>query len=94
MAIRMNMSFPELSKQRQRALRAARSGSRRQAEKAILEVYDYLLNVDEDLNYHQAILDGSWPNAIPILERALALARAKQQEKLNHANLQIDPVSR
>jgi len=94
MALNMNMKFSELSRHRQRALRAARSGSRRQAEKAILWVYDYLLNVDEDLNYHQAILDGSWPSSVEILERALALARAKQQEKLDHGNLQIDPVSR
>jgi hypothetical protein len=32
-----------------------------------------------DNDYKRAILDGSWPGAVEILEKALANAKAKQQ---------------
>ena len=40
------------------------------------QLEDELVNTQEDLNYHQAILDGSWPQATKILLRSLKKARA------------------
>lgn len=39
------------------------------------ELFDELMQVEDDLNYHQAILDGSWPSAETQLEAALVKAR-------------------
>ena len=38
-------------------------------------MYEGLLNTQSDLDYQNAIMDGSWPNAIPILQNALIRAR-------------------
>lgn len=92
MSFRQNMTFEQLSRQRKRHLRMARSSHPVIAARAVKEAYDYILNIDMDLNWHQAILDGSWQDSVRILEQALA--RAREQEKLCHGNLPIDPVSR
>lgn len=42
------------------------------------KVFDLYNHTSEDLNYRQAILDGSWPTAIEQLERALNNAREFQ----------------
>ena len=43
--------------------------------KKIMEKFsDMWLNVDEDLNYQNCILDGSWPGSVEILERSLKKA--------------------
>lgn len=34
-------------------------------------MYDLLISVEADNDYHSAILDGTWPNAKEILERSL-----------------------
>jgi hypothetical protein len=39
-----------------------------------------LINTSDDLNYDQAILDGSWPGSVEILTRALARAETKAKE--------------
>ena len=36
-----------------------------------------ILNLEEDLGYRKAILDGSWPSAVQILEIALVAAKGK-----------------
>lgn len=44
-------------------------------------VYDELLETQMDNDYKRAILDGSWPGSVEILEKALVKAKAKQQEE-------------
>jgi hypothetical protein len=38
-------------------------------------IFDTLWNMGEDLEYKEAILDGSWPSSVKILEHRLANAR-------------------
>jgi len=45
------------------------------------EQFDILLNVESDLEYKTCILNGQWPNAIPILEMALEKAKKVSFEK-------------
>jgi hypothetical protein len=40
-------------------------------------IFDNLWNAQEELSYKKAILDGSWPDAVVILEHHLANAKAK-----------------
>lgn len=35
-------------------------------------MYDFLLSVEMDNDYHSSILDGTWPNTKQILENSLA----------------------
>lgn len=35
------------------------------------EITTYILNIEEDLNYHQSILDGSWPTSRRIMLESL-----------------------
>lgn len=44
-------------------------------------IYDQLLNTQFDNEYYKAIMEGSWPSAVPILERALANAKQMQLER-------------
>ncbi len=44
-------------------------------KEALKKFSDLWLNVDEDLNYHMCILDGSFPSAPEQLRRGLAKAR-------------------
>lgn len=44
-------------------------------KEALKEFSDLWLCVDEDLNYHMCVLDGSWPTAEEQLIRALAKVR-------------------
>lgn len=44
-------------------------------KKTLEEFSDLWLNISEDLNYHQVILDGSWPTAPEQLRQGLARAR-------------------
>ena len=39
-----------------------------------------ILDISEDLNYRMAILDGSWPQSVEILTRALENAKALKGE--------------
>ena len=64
------------------------------------DMIDYLANelimTSEDNNYHDAIMDGSWPSAVEQLERALENAKnvrrkqdqeeARQEADLAHVN--------
>lgn len=49
-------------------------------------VYDDLLNTKFDLDYYKAIMDGSWPSSVSILEEAIKRAKAKQQERNTDAS--------
>ena len=40
-----------------------------------------ILDMSEDLNYRMAILDGSWPQSVEILTRALENAKALKGQK-------------
>lgn len=44
-------------------------------------LYEDLMEKEMDLDYKRAILDGSWPQSVEILEKALARAREKQQQE-------------
>jgi hypothetical protein len=58
-----------------RVRRTVKSGSRKQFEKLADELMNLYTQESEDNSYHKAILDGSWPSAIPQLEHALREAR-------------------
>lgn len=38
---------------------------------------DYLWRTEEDASYYRGIVDGTWPNAVAILERSLEKAKLK-----------------
>ena len=63
-----------------RARRTMLNGSRPQMRRLINELMNCLINTSDDLNYDQAILDGSWPGSVEILTRALARAETKAKE--------------
>jgi hypothetical protein len=43
-------------------------------------MYDYLLNIEEDMDYYRAILDGSWPTSVGILQTALKKAKGVKND--------------
>ena len=43
--------------------------------KELREFLNYYVNIAMDLNYHQAIMDGSWPSAVEQLTEALEKAK-------------------
>jgi hypothetical protein len=48
------------------------------------KIYDDLNMTESELNHREAVLDGSWPQAVEILERSLEEAkkfRAEQEKK-------------
>lgn len=47
----------------------------------ITELFEEWSHSSEDENYHAAILDGSWPQSVEILERALQNAETVRKEK-------------
>ena len=51
--------------------------------KAFDEIMTILGNTRMDLNHHEAIMEGSWPQAVEILTRALAHAEEKQRAGFN-----------
>lgn len=69
-----------------RARRTMLNGSRPQMRKLINELMNRLCDVEDDLNYHQAILDGSWPSSVQTLTGALqiAMTKAKEREAQEH----------
>lgn len=63
---------------RHRHVRATiQSGTREELCKLIDELSEQLLEVECDRDYRAAILDGSWPGAVELLQRALKDAEAK-----------------
>lgn len=63
---------------RHRHIRATiKSGAREELCKLIDELSDQLLEVEDDRDYYAAILDGSWPSAVELLQQALKEAEAK-----------------
>jgi hypothetical protein len=56
------------------------NGSRQQIRRMFDDIVDCLLHAEDDLNYHQCILDGSWPTAVKQLEEALANAKKMRDE--------------
>ena len=43
----------------------------------IWHLYERAMYSEDDLAYYKAILDGSWPHSVEILERALEKAKKK-----------------
>lgn len=60
-----------------RMKRTMTNGSHRQKNDLIKELANLWLMESEELNYEQAIADGSWPGSILIMERRLAHAKIK-----------------
>lgn len=57
----------------------------------ILEMMNHVHNIEADLNYHQAILDGTWSNSPRILSQALDRARIiHKDEILRDVELKLD----
>jgi len=52
----------------------------KELEAEIVKLRNDYVNVADDLNYHTAIFDGSWPTSVEILERVLAKVKAQQGE--------------
>lgn len=50
--------------------------------KKVQELYSRWSEDNSDRHYLNSILDGSWPNAIPILEAALENAKLKKEDKV------------
>src|ERR1700739_4892098 len=67
-------------KQYRRVKRTIANGSHQQKNKLIMEMAELYWNTDADLNDENAIADGSWPQAVEILERRLKRAREKADE--------------
>lgn len=63
---------------RHRHIRATvQSGTREELCKLIDELSELLLEAEYDRDYRAAILDGSWPGAVELLQQALKEAEAK-----------------
>ena len=77
------MCVCKFCKQHRRVQRTIKSGSHQQKNKLILELADLYWSTDAALDYEQVIADGSWPQAVEILERRLANARVRQSEELS-----------
>lgn len=63
-----------------RIKRTINSGSHPQKNKLIRELSDLYWHTDDDLNYQQAINDGSWPTAVEMLEQRLERAKKFRAE--------------
>jgi hypothetical protein len=46
--------------------------------KLVNQQRDKMANIDDDLDYHKCILNGSWPSAVEILGKALERAKKLQ----------------
>lgn len=57
------------------------SGTREELCQLVTELSNQLVEVECDLNYQSAILDGSWPNSVKLLQKALAKAKAFKKSK-------------
>jgi len=53
-------------------------GERKELVALIDELLNDLEKTEEELDHDEAILKGTWPNAVEILERALEKAKAKR----------------
>lgn len=62
--------------QRARVKHALESADFAEMAELIEELTDELCQTSEELNYHEANMDGSWPYAIENLEHALVRAKA------------------
>lgn len=66
-------------------------GSNDQLKALVHELLNDLRQVEEDLNYHQAILDGSWPSSVRQLKQALAKAiEIHKDEMLEEVEKKLD----
>ena len=61
-----------------RVRRTTKNGSRPQMRKLIEELFNRVGNAEENLDYRMAILDGSWPQSVEILERSLVKGKSIQ----------------
>lgn len=51
------------------------SGSDERKKQLIIDLLDNLANTEMESEHAEMILDGTWPNAVDILERSLVKAR-------------------
>lgn len=58
--------------------RTMKNGSHQQKNRLIKELGELWLNTSEDLDYHQAIADGSWPTSVEILTHWLEKATVRK----------------
>ena len=76
----MKTCLCRLCKRSRRIRRIMQNGSHPQKNRLIRELVDSLCYTEDDLNYEQAIKDGSWPTAVEILERRLEAAKKFRTE--------------
>lgn len=60
-------------------------GNRKQLCEAVEELLDHLCDVEADLNYHQVIMDGSWPSAVEQLQKSLKRAKLLAKRRKSDA---------
>jgi hypothetical protein len=60
------------------------SGTMRQKNILIRDLSESLFNTEHDLDWHQSVLNGSWPQAEEILTRSLVSARKIREEYVGH----------
>lgn len=61
-----------------RAIRSARTSSRKQTERVIVELLNELACIGMDYSVEKAIAAGDWPESVEILERRLETAKKKK----------------
>jgi hypothetical protein len=58
-----------------------KNGSHRQKNDLIKQLLNYYFMEGEDNDYHKAILDGSWPSSVKILEALLEKAKNRKESE-------------
>ena len=54
----------------------------REEDKIRLEqFFEHTWNLEEEYSYKKSVLDGSWPDSVPLLEQYLHRAKAKQAQE-------------
>lgn len=71
----MSFCHCEFCKRYQRFQNAMNSNDRSKIKAMCKELHNSLCCAEEDLSWHRSVLDGSWPNAIGILNRSLEAAK-------------------
>ena len=70
----------DICKRSRHVRRELAGGSKRRLRDLVEKLYNQLEGAEMELNYSQAILDGSWPTAVETLEQSLARARERRHE--------------
>ena len=79
MSMRRGHHRCRICRQHRRIKAVKRRGGVNEMRALIEELHNETGEAEEDVAYHRAILDGSWPSSVEILERALERARLQRK---------------